>query len=165
MACRTQRRSKRCPYPLPADAVYAGGPCGADLTRPHSAFSRATASKAAQELLDIAGWLGDSLDVLPLVASTTQGTVECPWRLIGLCGNVLYITVYTRGPGSHPTSVWIEDASTHLTLHVIAPNSAATGTNSLAATDWEVHLATPLGNRLLCNAAGTRTTATSNVIP
>ena len=104
------------------------------------------------------------MDVLPIVASTTQGTVECPWRLIGLGENVLYITVYTLGTGSHPTSVWTEDTSTHLTLHVIATNPAATGTNWMAATDWEVHLATPLGNRLLCNAAGTHTTVTSSVI-
>ena len=90
--------------------------------------------------------------------------MECPWRLIGLGENVLYITVYTLGTSSHPTSVWTEDTSTHLTLHVTAINSTATGTNSLAATDWEVHLATPLGNRLLYNAAGTHTTAPSSVI-
>jgi len=66
--------------------------------------------------------------------------------------------------GSHPTSVWTEDTLTHVTLHVIATHSATTGTNWLAVTVWEVHLATPLGNRLLCHAAGTDTTVTSSVI-
>lgn len=108
--------------------------------------------------------MGDPLDVLPIVAPKTHGTVELPWRLIGLGENVLYISVYTRGGGSPPTSVWTEDTLTHMTLHVIAINSATTQTNSLAVTVWKVHLATPLGNRLLCHAAGTYMTVTPSAI-
>lgn len=96
------------------------------------------------------------MDVLPIVAPR-HGAVECPWRLIGLGEKVLYITVFTRGAGWQPTSAWTEDTLTQLTLHVMATKSPTTGTNSWAVTVCKVHLPTPLGDRLLCNA-GTHVT-------
>lgn len=94
------------------------------------------------------------MDVLPIVAPTAGEGVELAWRLIALSEDrSLHITVSSRGAGVHPTSAWIEETSTHVTLHVVATGSATPRIQVLIVTPWEVHLPNALGNRFLHKAA------------
>lgn len=94
------------------------------------------------------------MDVLPIVAPRAGEGVELAWRLIALSDDrILHITVFSKGAGVHPTSAWIEETSTHVTLHVVATGSATPRTQFLIVTRCEVHLPNPLGNRFLYNPA------------
>ncbi len=104
-------------------------------TSPRNQFFSRCRPQGARRISEalLVGW---PLDVLPIVASPTHGTVELPWRLVGMGDNALYIAVYTRCGGSQPTSAWTEDTLTHLTLHVVGTD-AATKTSSFTVTVWE----------------------------